>query len=143
MCEPEDKKIGVTAHYGVPDTIFLAIVRGVPHPADHEARTCALIDVDTVEISQAAKNSPLGANHDVLIGYYRLLLAGRKPKLEDGACFASARQDWPALRQQWLNGWPVLREPRIREFRPETMDSVIEAMRADSSRIGKVNLQRL
>lgn len=79
----------VTAHYGCPDSIYIAHVLGEPHPNDGEAKECQWVDIRKVDQGE------IGAGHDVVVqGYLEFLLSGKRqlPDFSDFTKFRRKRQ---------------------------------------------------
>ncbi len=60
--------------YGSPDALFIAEVEGEPYPSDGEAKQCLLIDVRDIKITSTANESKFGAQHDLVLALYDLML---------------------------------------------------------------------
>lgn len=68
----------VEAHYGVPDYIFIATVRGEPFPGDDEALECLWYDLRGIEWAESPEVSAFGAQHDLILMVYLLTLTGER-----------------------------------------------------------------
>jgi hypothetical protein len=82
----------VTAHYCAPDYIYLATVKGEPHPSDGEASRCVFIDVREIATPTPDQaHSKFGAQHDLILLVYLLSLLGRPVEVTDFADFTQLR----------------------------------------------------
>lgn len=76
FCPPEREGEMVMAHYGAPDFIYTATVCGEPAPNDGEAVKVEWFDVRDLRPTELEKDSAFGAQHDLLLLVYRLVLDG-------------------------------------------------------------------
>ena len=82
----------VLAHYGAPDYIYLATVKGEPYPSDGEASRCIFVDVRNIATPTASEtDSKFGAQHDLILLVYLLNLLGRPVESTDFADFTKLR----------------------------------------------------
>lgn len=92
LCPEELRATPVTGHYGCPDYIYVAAVKGEPYPFDGEAKSCKFIDVRDVPWTATEAESRYGAQHDLILMVYRLHLAGRPVEIGDFADFRALRE---------------------------------------------------
>lgn len=92
-CPQQMRAQPVLAHYGAPDYIYLATVKGEPYPADGEASRCMFIDVRSIATPTAAEaHSKFGAQHDLILLVYLLNLLGRPVDPTDFADMSKLRK---------------------------------------------------
>lgn len=88
----------VFGHYGLPDSIFIGGVKGIPFPNDGEAKGFFVYDVRQIEVAASEEESKFGANHDLILAVYRLELAGIR--IDKSLAFSDLkklRKDLPKL----------------------------------------------
>lgn len=91
----------VVAHYGAPDFIYLAKVQGEPFPSDGEASQCLFIDIRNIPTpTDDERQSPFGAQHDLILLVYLLELQGRSLANTDFADFVQLRKTLTKLISQ-------------------------------------------
>jgi ADP-ribose pyrophosphatase YjhB (NUDIX family) len=68
--------IPVDGRYGTPDVIYLVTYSGTPQ-CTKEARKIVPFNVRDIEIAADPNKSKWGANHDLIVGLYRLYIEGK------------------------------------------------------------------
>jgi hypothetical protein len=89
-CPPALRNAPVFGHYGLPDSIFVAAIKGTPHPNDGEAKGFFKYDVRQIEVAATEEESKFGGNHDLILGVYRLDLAGYP--IDKGEAFSDLKK---------------------------------------------------
>ncbi len=78
-CQPGVTSLEVAGHYGCPDWLFVGKVVGEPFPKDGEVEDCVWFDLRDLQISANPLDSQFGADHDLILGFYKFMKDWRLP----------------------------------------------------------------